>query len=142
MQPARSRFSFPEYVRLEERSPIKHEFLDAQDRPRLELWRREPDGGWALLVSHAGETLTLATVPAKLAVDELYRGLMQGVTRRPASMHQTMRALGCGLGSCKAPGDANTGVHRARIVRDGLRLSQARCGESPAGRFRSQRRHL
>ncbi len=61
------------YQRIE---ALREVLLVVHDRARLELWRREPDGRWTLLVAHAGETLTLASVPVTLRVDGLYRGLI------------------------------------------------------------------
>jgi Uma2 family endonuclease len=61
------------YQRIE---ALREVLLVVQDRARLELWRREADGGWALLVAHAGDKLTLATVPVTLDVDDLYQGLI------------------------------------------------------------------
>jgi Uma2 family endonuclease len=50
--------------------------LVAHDSPRLELWRRQPDGRFTLTVAHAGQTLSLSVARARLDVDELYRGLL------------------------------------------------------------------
>lgn len=61
------------YQRIE---TLREVLLIAHDTPRLELWRREAGGHWALMVAHAGEVLKLGSVAATLNVDELYQGLV------------------------------------------------------------------
>jgi Uma2 family endonuclease len=54
---------------------LQEVLLIAHDSPRLELWRRE-GARWGLTVAKDGETLELASIPARIPVDELYRGLL------------------------------------------------------------------
>ncbi len=54
---------------------LQEVLLAAHDSPRLELWRRDGPR-WLLVVAKDGEQLELASVPARLVVDDLYRGLL------------------------------------------------------------------
>jgi Uma2 family endonuclease len=54
---------------------LQEVLLVAHDSPRLELWRRDGER-WLLVVAKEGEELALASVPAQLAVDDLYRDLL------------------------------------------------------------------
>jgi Uma2 family endonuclease len=46
--------------------------LVAQDRRRVEVFRRVADGGWAQDVCGAGETIALTSIDVSVSVDELY----------------------------------------------------------------------
>jgi Uma2 family endonuclease len=52
---------------LEEYALISHR------EPRVEVWRREPDGTWVHAAAGAGGRIHLASVDGELAVDEVYR---------------------------------------------------------------------
>jgi Uma2 family endonuclease len=51
---------------------LRHYLLVAQDCWRVEHYRREDDGSWRLTVHGPGDTVTLDTIDARFAVDELY----------------------------------------------------------------------
>jgi Uma2 family endonuclease len=56
------------------RIPSLQEYcLVSQHQPRLELFRRNPDGRWEFVEAGPGQVLELASVGASLAVDEVYR---------------------------------------------------------------------
>lgn len=86
--PARARFSYEEYLDLEEAGPIKHEFLDgvvyamsggspehaavcANVARRVDLWRRTKRG-WTQLVAREGESIELDSLDCALSVDAIY----------------------------------------------------------------------
>jgi Uma2 family endonuclease len=50
--------------------------LVSQDHPRVEHFRRNPDGSWNYLVFEAGDTITLAN-QARLAIDAIYEGVFE-----------------------------------------------------------------
>ena len=62
------------------RIPSLEEYLlVSQTEPRLELFRRNPDGRtWTLHVAEAGETLDLASVGCLLDVGEIYASALPG----------------------------------------------------------------
>ncbi len=54
---------------------LREYVLLAQDRPLVELFRREPDGGWRLQEFRAGDSLELRSLGLNLPIDDLYRGV-------------------------------------------------------------------
>ncbi|MFO7562644.1 MAG: Uma2 family endonuclease [Enhygromyxa sp.] len=50
--------------------------LVTQTKPRVEHYRREPDGSWSYRVHEAGDTITL-TNQAQLAIDAIYEGVFE-----------------------------------------------------------------
>lgn len=51
--------------------------LVAQDRPYVEVFRRDADGSWRLWVYGAGTRAELTSVDVRLDVDDLYRGVLE-----------------------------------------------------------------
>lgn len=64
------------YQRLES---LKAYVLVAQDRRRVELFARQPDGSWSHGVHGPGQRLELAAIGCTLDVDELYASAGVGV---------------------------------------------------------------
>jgi Uma2 family endonuclease len=59
------------------RIPSLREYvLIAQDRPLVERYVRQPDGGWLLMeFNELSQTLAFATIPARIALADIYRGV-------------------------------------------------------------------
>lgn len=57
---------------------LREYLLVAQDEPRLELYRRNPSGGWQFDEARSGESLTLTSLGVSLDVDEIYRDPLTG----------------------------------------------------------------
>jgi Uma2 family endonuclease len=55
---------------------LREVLLVAHDRPRFELWRRDDDGRWPLVVAQAGGALSLAALDVTLDVDDIFQGLI------------------------------------------------------------------
>lgn len=53
--------------------------LVSQHRPRIEIWRRNEAGRWELYEYDRGATCELASVRARLSVDDVYRDPLAGV---------------------------------------------------------------
>jgi Uma2 family endonuclease len=50
--------------------------LIAQDRPLVERYVRQPDGGWLLTeFNNMAQTFAFATIPARVALADIYRGV-------------------------------------------------------------------
>jgi len=62
--PARQRFTFDEYLVLEEIAEVKHEFLDGEV--------------WAACIAGIGQTARLTSLACDLAVVEVYRDPLAG----------------------------------------------------------------
>ena len=62
---------FEKYAGL---NSLQEYVLLAQDRPWIEVFRREPDGVWSLRRYGAGTTVTLDSLAVGIAVDDVYLG--------------------------------------------------------------------
>jgi Uma2 family endonuclease len=61
---------FAHYRRL---ASLREYVLVSQTEPRIEVFRREANGTWTFFDVTAGQTLTLTSVDARIAVDDVYR---------------------------------------------------------------------
>jgi Uma2 family endonuclease len=79
--PSTEEYDQGEKLRQHKNLPSLREVLIASHRePRLTLHRRE-DGDWKVLTAERGGTLTLASVAARITVDEAYRGGLEDSVR-------------------------------------------------------------
>lgn len=64
---------------------VKEYVLVAQDRPLVEVFRREADGSWSLRTYGPGTHAELASLDVRLAVDALYAGVLDEPDEEPAA---------------------------------------------------------
>lgn len=57
------------------RPSVKEYVLVAQDRPRVEVFRRDADNTWVFRTYGAGARVELASIDVHIDVDDLYRGV-------------------------------------------------------------------
>ena len=66
---------FAHYKRI---PSLRQYVLVSPDEPRVEVWTRAGDGGWAAVVSTDGDVAELGSIGARLDVRELYQAAAEG----------------------------------------------------------------
>lgn len=58
---------------------LRHYVIAAQNKPRIEVYTRQADGGWLFFAYGAGEKATLSALECVVDVDRVYTDVLEGV---------------------------------------------------------------